>query len=96
MQRHRCYYFSSKALWDECVAMLEAIPKRTVEMYVDHRMINPACKMALRGLNWHVFKGEDADLFTVEEAVESTALMLIRLSAGVGKPPGESQWVDRP
>jgi hypothetical protein len=91
-QKHLSFYFSSKALWEQFADMLAAIPKRTQEMYVDHRQITKACTLALRGLNWHVFRGEDADLFTVEESVDSVVLMMMRLAAGVGKPPGESEW----
>lgn len=86
-ERTRSFYFAHEALRDGFLAFLkETIPPRTVEMYVDPTKFDRRCHTALRGLNYIVFKGQDAGLLTVEEKVSSAALMMIRLACGVAKP----------
>jgi hypothetical protein len=80
------YYFSSKELREEFVAMMEAIPKRTGIMYVDKSRMTPACHLILRGKNWIIFQGEDADLLSFEDTIPVTGLMTMKLLMGVGKP----------
>lgn len=86
ISRSQPHCFDSEELRTAFRAMLDALPQRTIEMYVDRKKIDGKCYAALRGLNYMVTAGEDADLLTVEEGIPSTVLMMIRLAAGVPKP----------
>lgn len=85
-ERGSWYYFATKELRDEFLGLLESMPKRTQVMYVDRSRMTPACHLILRGKNWIIFRGEDADLLSFEDTIPVTALMTIKLIAGVAKP----------
>ncbi|RYD71553.1 MAG: hypothetical protein EOP84_24705 [Verrucomicrobiaceae bacterium] len=82
-----CYYFfRTQEIRAEFVALLESIPKRSEIMYVDHKRMAPQIQLLLRGKNWIIFRGEDADLLSFEDTLPITALFTIKLLMGVAKP----------
>lgn len=90
-ERIRNFYFATPELHAQLVALMEQLPKRTIEMYVDHTRLDQRCHRDLRGLNWHIFKGQDADLLTIEdsETVTSGLVMNLAMIAGVPRPPSD-------
>jgi hypothetical protein len=61
---------------DDCRALerlLRGIPARVHEVEVGREAV-PAMRAALRGLNWHIIRGPDARLLTVEDTSRITAI----------------------
>jgi hypothetical protein len=85
-ERGSWYYFDTEELRQEFIELLESMPKRSGIMYVDRTRMTSACHLILRGKNWIIFRGEDADLLSFEESVPVTGLMTIKMIAGVSKP----------
>lgn len=74
--RSRCFYFRTKAIRESFIAMLEALPKRTVEILVDRTKIDQRFSRIVHNKNWIIFRGENGDLLSIEEVSDADQVML--------------------